>query len=240
MMKDAAKLKFLTTLILLFLYCILQLKLTDMTLISLYRGISVGGQIYYFLLMYFQFAIFSFYIYGVSTVHIESYGLLLITRYQNRNIMVKMLLCKLIKTVFVIELMKLIIYLMLIILMARQVSLGNLYGLCGFFIGNILCLYFFLICQIVVEINSSPQIALISTQSFYLITLFISDFMLQFNHTSIVNLLIIVNYQMVEHYYQLEGDFIKKSICLVVSFIILFLVLYKVGTYLFSRKDIVS
>ncbi|MCO7128260.1 hypothetical protein NIE88_21255 [Sporolactobacillus shoreicorticis] len=223
------------TFLMLIVYCYLTPKNGSIT--TLYGGIPVGGNLYFFLLNYFLFAIFSFFIFESTQKYINGYGIFQLVRHQSRKKIFQLLFSELIKYILIIESLKIFCYLLLNFIQRKQLPMYHLDVLVLFF-GTIFCMIVFLLIQMLLEAKYSSKISLLYTQVIYILILFGSDICLKYFPNSVINYLFLNNYMMMRHYTLLNTSFLVNTLIVTLLFVLLTSTLYLTGKHIFEEKDI--
>lgn len=238
---EKSQLKYLGMAMLLLLYCYLQYNNTDHSggnMATLYQGAPPGSQAYSFLLFYFGFAMPSFLIYAKATDYSTGYGPLLASRHRTRAVLVNISLQRVAKMLLLFEAFKIAFY-GLTLFVGTGFHLPQATVMFFYYcLWDFVSLFAFLGVQTMVELLSSPQIALLITHGFFLFVVAISDVLMVYAPSSWINILLPINHQMVGRFSNLQGDFTFNSITVISTTCLGGVVLYAIGLRLFKRKDI--
>lgn len=235
-MKNGVKLLIFSCLI--FIYCIGLINFTGASVFTLYDGVSPSSPFFATLINYFLFSLYSFYFFEAMTRSVEGYGLLILMRVKNRRRIYNKQILNIVQFVFIFEVIKFVIYI-LIFELANDFN-SNIFeyikGSYFFIIANIFVIILFLLIQLFLEMKISSTIAILCTQIMYIVSLFLSDLFYNMNNDAIINWFFVQNYSMKLRFELF--DFENLPLNGAYYIILLLIVFYVINMKVFDKKDL--
>ena len=208
---------------------------------SLYNGVSFLPTPTVFLVNFYMFAIYSLFIFSEFEKYIHSYGHFIVIRTKRRSVLYRILFGRLIKSLLLIESMKILFYFAICYLKYDNVVVdGALTMKATLYIITITILLFI---QMNIEIFYSSKIAIIAILSLYLggVTLgsYISMFVEGTSAKNILNVFILQNYMMYNRYKILIQELNLNIIILIGILIMIFTIFCLIVNRRFKKIDII-
>jgi hypothetical protein len=225
-------------LLLLIIYCFLYSSATDKTFISYFWGTPTNGNLYFYMLSYFHYAILSFSFFREAEKYIETHGIQQLIRHGLRKKLYNTLYIRLFINLFLIEIIGLLFYSIICILTSSDFPLPSPMTCLYFFLMNYLFIAIYLSIQFLLEIIASAYVGMLGSQALYLVAISTSGVLLQAKPESILNLFFLNNYAMYYHNKLLSCETPIKIIIPVAIFLFLFCSIFIFGKYKFQRKDV--